>query len=609
MAIGASPVSAATLPAGFQDVVAFSGVTGATGVRFSSDGRVFVAQKDGIIRVFDSLTDTTPATVLDLRSEVHNYWDRGLLGLALDPNFPATPYIYVLEAYDAPIGGTAPQWNDNCPDAAWPDHRRLPGQRPPARLTLSGNTVTAPKVLIKDSGASSTRATRSATSTSAPTAPCTSAAATARASTSPTTARAAAAGSPTPKNPCGDPPAGVGGTMTPPTAEGGALRAQSFRRPSGQPVLLNGAVLRVDPATGDALPDNPLAASSRRERAADRRLRASQPVPLHDPADDQRAVDRRRRLGRPGRRSTVSRPRPRRCSTSAGPATRATRRSRDTRAPGSNLCSSLYSAGTRDAAVLHVQPQRARRRRRQLPDRSSSITGLAFYTGASNYPASYNGGLFFADYARNASGSCRRDRTGFPTRRACSRSSTGALGPVDLEIGPNGDLFYADLNNGMIREIKYAGGGNQPPVAAATATPTSGNAPLDVNFDGSGVVRSRRGGHDLVFVGSERGRDVRRLDGCEAVVTPTSTAGTYNAVLKVTDNHGASTTSSPITITVPSGGSSTFGTTTPGTLMDTASSDLKEVSKFTAPQAGNVFKLRAMCRGWGRGRGRSRCGR
>ncbi len=60
-----------------------------------------------------------------------------------------------------------------------------------------------------------------------------------------------------PLNPCGDPPGGVGATHTPPTAEGGALRSQDLRT-SGDPVSLDGAILRVDPATGNALPDNPL---------------------------------------------------------------------------------------------------------------------------------------------------------------------------------------------------------------------------------------------------------------------------------------------------------------------------------------------------------------
>ncbi len=68
----------------------------------------------------------------------------------------------------------------------------------------------------------------------------------------------------------------------------------------------------------------------------------------------------------------------------------------------------------------------------------------------------------------------------------------------------------------------------------------------------------------------------------------------------MTDNHGASTTSAPVTITVPArGGTSTFGTTSPGTLVDTAGTDLKEVSKFTAPQAGNVVKLTGYVSGLG----------
>ena len=65
-----------------------------------------------------------------------------------------------------------------------------------------------------------------------------------------------------PKNPCGDPPAGAGGTETAPTARGGALRSQSIRRPTGEPVVLNGSILRVDPATGDALPNNPAVSST-----------------------------------------------------------------------------------------------------------------------------------------------------------------------------------------------------------------------------------------------------------------------------------------------------------------------------------------------------------
>jgi hypothetical protein len=47
-------------------------------------------------------------------------------------------------------------------------------------------------------------------------------------------------------NPCGDP-----------TNEGGALRSQDLRT-AGDPAGMNGSILRVDPSTGNALPDNPL---------------------------------------------------------------------------------------------------------------------------------------------------------------------------------------------------------------------------------------------------------------------------------------------------------------------------------------------------------------
>jgi len=93
----------ATLPSGFQERVVISGLTNPTTVQFSKDGRVFVAEKSGLIKVFDNLQDTTPTTFADLRTNVHNFWDRGMLGMVLDPNFPTNPYVYVLYTHDAAI--------------------------------------------------------------------------------------------------------------------------------------------------------------------------------------------------------------------------------------------------------------------------------------------------------------------------------------------------------------------------------------------------------------------------------------------------------------------------------------------------------------------------
>ncbi len=72
---------------GFQDTTLPQlGLTQPTVIQFAPDGRVFVAQKNGRIVVYSNLNDTSiDDVVADLRVNVYNFWDRGLLGMALDP--------------------------------------------------------------------------------------------------------------------------------------------------------------------------------------------------------------------------------------------------------------------------------------------------------------------------------------------------------------------------------------------------------------------------------------------------------------------------------------------------------------------------------------------
>ena len=67
-----TPAQAATLPPGFQESVVFSGLTNPTVVRFSDDGRIFVAEKSGRIKVFDEFGDPTPALYADLSRQVYD---------------------------------------------------------------------------------------------------------------------------------------------------------------------------------------------------------------------------------------------------------------------------------------------------------------------------------------------------------------------------------------------------------------------------------------------------------------------------------------------------------------------------------------------------------
>src|SRR5262245_29107389 len=76
-ALAIEPASAATVPPGFTETVAIGGLTAPTAALFAADGRVFIGEKSGVIKTYDSLADTTPTIVADLSPRVHNFWDRG----------------------------------------------------------------------------------------------------------------------------------------------------------------------------------------------------------------------------------------------------------------------------------------------------------------------------------------------------------------------------------------------------------------------------------------------------------------------------------------------------------------------------------------------------
>src|SRR5215510_8171807 len=74
-ALVAGEAHGVTLPPGFQDTTVFSGLITPTALKYASDSRIFVAEKSGIIKVYNDLNSTTPTVFADFRSNVHNFWD------------------------------------------------------------------------------------------------------------------------------------------------------------------------------------------------------------------------------------------------------------------------------------------------------------------------------------------------------------------------------------------------------------------------------------------------------------------------------------------------------------------------------------------------------
>jgi PKD repeat protein/endonuclease YncB( thermonuclease family) len=562
-----APARAATYPPGFSERTVFSGMTNPTAIRFASDGRVFVAEKSGLIKVFDSLSDPQPAVFADLRTQVHNFWDRGLLGLALDPGFPGTPYVYVLYTHDAAIGGTAPRWgtagatSDGCPSPPGPTGDGCVVSGRLSRLTASGNSmVGSEQVLIEDwcqqypshsvgsldFGADGALYVSGGDGASF------------------NFADYGQDGSPL--NPCGDPPGGVGAVLTPPSAEGGALRSQDLRTPA-DPTSLDGALLRVNPATGAGLPDNPNAGSS------DANARRIVAYGLRNPF----------RFGvRPGTGEVwigdvgwgtweeIERLQsPTAAVTNFGwPCYESSSRQGGYDSANLSVCEDLYAAGQGAVrAPLFAWHHSSRVVAGETcPTGSSSAAGIAFAPAVGSYPSEYRGALFFADYSRDCIWAMLPGAGGVPDPSNILTFAAGAANPVHLQIGPGGDLFYADFDGGTIRQVSFTPA-NRPPTAVANATPDSGPGPLTVQFDGSRSSDPDPG--DSLSYAWDLDGDGQYDD--SAAVAPRhtyTTVGEHTASLRVSDSHDASSTAA-VTISVGnSAPTATINSPAPGTTWD-----------------------------------------
>ena len=86
------PLYAATLPAGFTETLVANGLANPTAMAFAPDGRLFVCLQGGQLRVIKNgaLLPTPFLTV-----NVDSSGERGLLGVAFDPNFSTNGFVYV----------------------------------------------------------------------------------------------------------------------------------------------------------------------------------------------------------------------------------------------------------------------------------------------------------------------------------------------------------------------------------------------------------------------------------------------------------------------------------------------------------------------------------
>ena len=529
---------------GFTDTTVLTGLVNPMAVQFAADGRVFVAEKSGIIKVYANLA-AAPTTFVDLRTNVHNFWDRGMLGLALDPAFTTgRPYVYVLYAYNHVLGedpAAVPKWPDSCPNPPGSNTDGCVISARLSRLTDTSSVATGGEtVLIEDwcqqfpshSVGSIVFGTDGALYASGGD------------GASFTASDWGQFGATNPgnlANPCGDPPGPAGTAGTPPTAEGGALRSQDLRT-TGDPTGMDGTIIRINPDTGAGLPTNPLFGSS---DPAARRIVATG---LRNPF---------RITARPGTSEiwigdvgwNIWEEVNRITSATAAvtnfgwPCYEGAARQSGYDAANLTICENLYSTPSAVTAPYyayrhseHVATNDA------CPTGSSAIAGMAFYPeSGGSYPATFRGGLFFADHSRFCIWFMPKGSNGHPDPAQRLVFVEAAAGPVDLKIGPGGDLFYVDYDGlttgglGTVHRITWAPG-NGTPTASFTAIPSSGPAPLVVQFNAA--ASSDPDGDPLTYAWDLDG-DSQYDDATGPTASRTYPPGQVTVRLRVADPSGA----------------------------------------------------------------------
>jgi glucose/arabinose dehydrogenase/PKD repeat protein len=168
----------------------------------------------------------------------------------------------------------------------------------------------------------------------------------------------------------------------------------------------------------------------------------------------------------------------------------------------------------------------------------SAVTGGAFVPRGL-WPATYDGTYLFGDYVCGKLMLLRNSGSGW----TASDFATGIGAIIEAHFGPWGSsqaLYYIAWNSAGptndIRRISY--GGNRTPVAVAAASPTSGRLPLNVTF--AGGFSSDPDGGALTY-----DWDFGDGSAHSAAANPThtyTTAGTYLVTLRVTDPGGATAT-------------------------------------------------------------------
>jgi len=501
LALPASASAEPALPPGFQDEVVFGGIEQPTNFRFAPDGRVFVATKAGEILVYEGVDDTKPTVFADLRGDVYDNGDRGMLGLELDPEFDlGRPYVYALYTWDHVLGEP---WDPAHPKYGKPGVSGDPGcpsQNSSGSCLVSGRLVRLKESLVNGNQAVEEGGLPKETELLGGWCQQFSSHSIGELRFGPEGALYVSGGDGaayesipdygqlgTPPNPCGDAPTPAG---TAPSeaqrheAQGGALRAQNLK-------VLNGAILRINPDTGKPFTGNPLAGNGNEN--AERTIAKGFRNPFRFTFDPKTGEIYSGNVGS-SEIEEIDRFQapPTALYNSGWPCFEGIQHQFQFKELGLDACNALYKAQseghpkTSEPFFTYSHKQTVVPEDECPTESGSAVSGLSFYEGG-KYPPKYEGALFFADAVRGCFWVMYPGTDGKPDPSTTERFlREGKIYPgVKIAEGPDGYLYYADLfgenfGDGSIHRITFS---ETAPRARLEAKPPYGLYDSGGNFE------------------------------------------------------------------------------------------------------------------------------